>query len=55
MYELPRRFLDARNHAFVCKFAETNAAEVKVAHVATLSSALETAANNPRLEFRREC
>ena len=54
MYELPRRFLDARDHAFVSKLTEANAAEIKVAHIATLSSALETATNNPRLEFRRK-
>ena len=52
LLKLPRRLLNARDHAFVGEFAETDAAEVEVSHVSVLSSATEATSNHARLEFR---
>ena len=37
--------------SFVCRFTEANTTHIKVAHVSTLSSALETAPNYLTLEL----
>jgi hypothetical protein len=49
--ELPRCLTYARNFSFVGKFAEANAAQIEVAHIAMLATASETATNYPRLEL----
>lgn len=38
--------------AVVCKLTEAQAADVEVAHVTALATALKATANDPRLEFR---
>lgn len=50
-YLLPRRFLYSRYFAVVCKLTKTNAAQIKIAHIATLATATKTAVCCPRAEF----
>ena len=50
--KLPRRFLYARNHAFVRELAEADTAEIKIAHIAALPATAETTPDDARSELR---
>ena len=51
-YLLPRALLNARNAALVCKFTETNTAQVEITHVALRAATAETAIDLPGTELR---
>jgi len=41
-FSLPRGLPDARDHAFISQFAETNAAKAEIPHEASASAATKT-------------
>lgn len=48
---LPARLADARKHAFVGKLAETDSANVKIAHKCVATTATEAAIFSPSSEL----
>ena len=49
--ELPRRFLNTRNHALIGKLSETNTAKIEVSHITSFPAAAETAQSSPCREL----
>ncbi len=49
---LPARLANAWNHAFIGEFAETNATQTEIAHIAMLAATLKAAIHLARGEFR---
>jgi len=51
-YELPRRFPDSRQHAFISQFPETNTTDAKVPHKSIPPPTAKTSVFRPSTELR---
>jgi len=49
---LPRRSLDSGQFAFFSQFAKTNAAQIKIAHIAVIAAAAPATPDLPGGKFR---